>query len=354
MKKLPALAVGALVIGAAAYFHFRQAPAGAPPPVAVPVLAAHAATRDLPVVLSLVGRTEAYETVAMKSRVDGQVLSVPFAEGQHVKKGEVLVRLDPADFQARLRQAEAALTKARSDERRNADLRSKGFISAAQMVDVHTAAEAQAAVVDLARLQLDYTTLRAPFDGIVGARLVYPGTGIKTNDTTLAVVNRVRPLYATFTVPEKYLPALMTARKNKLVAEVTVPGSGKSFTGAVTFLDNGVDRTTGTLQAKVLLANDGEELLPGQYVNVNLVLDTLHDVVVIPSEAIQQGPNGSYAFIVKPDQTVEMRPLRQGPSYQGVTAITQGIARGETVVTDGQLRLTPGAKAQIKTTAAAH
>lgn len=353
MKKLSLLIFAVLAAGATLYSLYRPVAANDPALLAVPVLTARAETRDLPVVLNLSGRAEAYESVTLKSRVDGQVLTVPFTEGQHVKKGQLLVQLDPADFQARLHQAEAGLLKARSDERRYTDLRARGFVSEAQMVDVKAAAEAQAAAAELARLQLSYATIRAPFDGIIGARLVSPGTGVKTNDTALATVNRIRPLQVSFAVPEKYLADLLAARRDgTLKARLAVPGpGGESYQGEVRFLDNGVDRTTGTLQAKVLLDNGNEALLPGQFLNVSLTLKILGQAVTVPTEAIQQGQEGDYVFVVQPDQSVAVRPVTTGSGYQGITAISQGLSPGETVVTEGQLRLVPGARVQPQSAA---
>jgi multidrug efflux system membrane fusion protein len=328
-----------------------------PPPV--PVLMTKAAQRDVPLTLELTGRAEAFESVSLKARVDGQVQTVLFNEGRHVAQGEVLLRLDPADCEARLRQAEAALArdqaqfvKAQADVERAISLKAKGFVSDAAIDTARAAAsgaeatvKADQATLDLARLQLDYTTVRAPFDGIVGARLVFPGTAVKANDTTLAVVNRVRPIFVTFGVPEKYLPRLRTGMKGKGAdVTVSVPGDKTPISGSLRFLDNAVDATTGTVQMKAQLANDGERLSPGQFVDVSLGIETLAQAVTVPNEAIQQGPSGSYVYVVKADQTVELRKLTLAATQQGIAAIKEGLAAGETVVTDGQLRLVPGAK----------
>jgi multidrug efflux system membrane fusion protein len=323
---------------------------------------AHAERRDMPLTLEITGRTAAFESVTLKARVDGQVLAVPFAEGRHVRRGDILVRLDPADFQARLRQAEANLArdaaqsaKAQADVERYVALKARGFVSDEKVGEMRTAASAAAAAVhadqaavDLARLQLDYTTVRAPFDGVVGARLVYPGSAVKLSDTALAVVNRVRPLYVGFAVPEKYLPRLragLTAGQHGLRATIGLPGD-KTFSanGTVAFLDNAVDAATGTIQMKATLANDAETLTPGQFVNVSLLLDTLAAAVTVPAAAIQQGPAGAFLYVVKADGSVEMRKIRLAASQAGLAIVAEGLAAGETVVTDGQLRLTPGAK----------
>ena len=349
--------------GAAWYFTKNGMPAGGKKgqsPPAVPVKLATAAVRDVPLRLEFTGRTEAYETVTLKSRVDGQVQTVTFTEGQHLRQGDVLLRLDPADFQARLNQAEAnlaksqaQLAKARADVERYIALRLRGFVSEEKVGEMRTAAaaaesvaQADAAAVELSRLQLSYATIKAPFGGVVGAKLVFPGTAVKVNETALAVVNRVRPLYVGFAVPEKYLPQLqagMRSDKKSMKAAISLPG-GAAWEGDVRFLDNGVDVATGTIQLKAIVSNDDERLAPGQFVNVSLVLETLRDVVVIPAEAVQQGAEGSFLFVAKEDGSVEVRKIRVASVQKQVVIVAEGLAGGETVVTEGQLRLTAGAR----------
>jgi multidrug efflux system membrane fusion protein len=359
------LIVAVLAAGGAAAWYFTKAdtPAagkkGQTPP-AVPVKLAKAVIQDMPLRLEITGRTEAYETVTLKSRVDGQVLGVTFTEGQHVRQGDVLLRLDPADFQARLNQAEAnqaksqaQLAKARADVERYIALRAKGFVSEEKVSEMRTAAaateataRADAAAVELSRLQLSYATIKAPFAGVVGAKLVFPGAAVKVNETTLAVVNRVRPLYVGFAVPEKYLPLLkagMGSAKKSMKAAISLPDGG-AWEGEVRFLDNGVDVATGTIQLKAIVTNDDEKLAPGQFVGVSLVLDTLKDAVVIPAEAVQQGAGGSFLYVAKEDSTVEMRKIRTASVQKQFAIIAEGLAGGETVVTEGHLRLTPGAR----------
>jgi multidrug efflux system membrane fusion protein len=348
--------------GAAWYYSRTDAPAGkkgqASP--AVPVKLAKAVVRDMPLRLAITGRTEAYETVTLKSRVEGQVQAVVFTEGQHVRQGDVLLRLDPADFQARLNQAEANLArsqaqtaKARADVERYIALREKGFVSEEKVSEMRTAAaatestaKADAAAVELSRLQHSYTVVKAPFSGVVGAKLVFPGTAVKVNETALAVVNRVNPLYVGFAVPEKYLPQLQAAMRSggrSMKAAITLPGGAGSWQGDVRFIDNGVDIATGTIQLKAVVPNTDEKLAPGQFVGVSLVLDTLKDAVVIPAEAVQQGTGGSFLFVAKEDSTVEVRKIRVASIQQESAIVAEGLAAGETVVTEGHLRLTAGA-----------
>lgn len=361
---LLATAVLAAGGGASWYVAKSEAPAatkkgqGSP---AVPVKLAKAVVRDMPLRLDVTGRTEAYETVTLKSRIDGQVQSVAFTEGQHVRKGDVLLRLDPADFQARLNQAEANLAKsqaqfakARADVERYIALREKGFVSEEKVGEMRTsalaaesAARADAAAVELARLQHSYTVVKAPFAGVVGAKLVFPGTAVKVNETALAVVNRVRPLYVGFAVPEKYLPQLqagMRSAAKSMKAAIALPGGGDAWEGEVRFLDNSVDVATGTIQLKAVVPNADEKLAPGQFVGISLVLDTLKNAVAIPAEALQQGAEGSFVFVARQDNTVEVRKIRIASVQQLFALVAEGLAGGETVVTEGQLRLTAGAR----------
>jgi len=347
----------------------------APP---VPVTTAKAAERDMPVTLQVVGRGEAYESVVLKARVDGQVAAVLFSEGQHVKQGDVLIRLDPTDFAARLLQAqataardEALIAKTRSDTARYTALKERNFVSEEKVNDIRTneaAAganlRASQAAVELARLQLTYATIRAPFTGIVGARLVFPGSSVKINETNLAVVNRVRPLLVSFSVPEKYLPRLRTAMGSQatksasgklggMTVDVSLPSdSSQRYEGEVHFLDNAVDSATGTILMKAILPNTDEKLTPGQFLNVTLLLDTLRNAVTVPNEAVQQGADGNFIYVVKDDSSVEMRKIEVVAADAGLAAIGKGLKDGETVVTDGQLRLTPGVKIKAREAAA--
>ena len=365
MKKL-LLLLAVIAIGAGATYWLRigkeQPSVRTPPPV--PVMVAQVTIKDMPMILDIVGRAEAYESVTLKSRLDGQVAEVLFTEGQHVRQGEVLVRLDPSDFNARLQQAEAnlardqaQLAKAHIDVERYQALKSRGFVSAEKVNDMRTieaASEAtlhaDKAALELARLQLSYTNIRAPFAGVVGAKLVFPGTGLKFNDTVLAVVNRIRPLYVSFTVPERHLPRLRAAMKEgPLKVAVKLPGDdSQRFEGEARFLDNAVDAATGTIQIKAVLANQEEKLTPGQFVNVSLVLDKVANAQVVPTEAVQQGPEGNFVYVVKSDGGVEQRKIELLFTREGQAVISKGLQGGETVVTDGQLRLTPGVKVQAR------
>lgn len=363
------LLILALGIAAGAAYKYGGSPvkdgvAVKKPPPPTPVTVAQAVARDMPVVLEAVGRGEAYESVTLKARVDGQVLEVPFGEGQRVAKGDVLIRLDPADFKAKVAQAEANLArdqallkKARADVERYQALRAQGFVSEEKVAEVRAAADAGEATVqadraalELARLQLGYATLRAPFTGLVGDKRVHPGAAVKTNDTELVTLNRVQPLYVGFSVAERHIPALRASLAAKrLRVEVHVPGDrGQAHRGVIRFLDPVVDAATGTLRLKAELANANGTLAPGQFLDVVLVLDTLRDAVTIPAEAVQQGPDGPFVYVLKGEE-VGMRKVALGPVRDGIAVIAQGLAVGETVVTDGHSRLVPGGKVKIRT-----
>ena len=336
-----------------------------PPPV--PITATSAVLRDIPETLRVVGRSEAFESVTVKSRVDGQVAEVLFTEGQHVKQGDVLIRLDPTDFSARLQQAqataardEALVAKSRADTQRYATLKERNFVSEEKVNDIRTneataAANLRAskATVEVARLQLSYATIRAPITGIVGARLVFPGSAVKANDVALAVINRVRPLLVSFSVPEKHLSQIRAVRRDGVLnVDITEPSNASQhFEGTVRFVDNTVDVSTGTILLKAELPNQDETLMPGQFLNVSLVLGTLKQAVSVPSNAVQQGSEGSYLYVIKKGRA-DLRPVETLASHDGFTAVRGEVQAGDIIVTDGHLRLTPGARAKIRDDAA--
>lgn len=334
-----------------------------PEPPPVPVKTAQSVERDIPVTLSVVGRAEAYESVSLKSRIDGQVAAVLFTEGQRVTQGQELIRLDPTDFATRLQQAEATvardaalLAKTRADTVRYVALKDRNFVSEEKVNDIRTNEAAASAnlrasqaAAQVARLQLSYTSIRAPFSGIVGARLVFPGSSVKINDTTLAIVNRVRPLLVSFSVPEKHLPRLRSAmqstdgKSSGMKVGISLPAdNSRHYEGEAYFLDNAVDSVTGTILMKAVLPNHDETLTPGQFLKLTLLLETLDKAVTIPDEAVQQGADGIFVYVVKDDKRVEMRRIKAATSDGGVTAISEGLKAGERVVTDGHLRLAPG------------
>ena len=343
------------------------AAAPAPAPRAVPVVLAAVETHDVPLRLRAVGRVEAYSTVTLRSRVDGQVLTVGYQAGQHVTRGQVMATLDSRALQAQVAQAEAAVArdnaqylKARSDVERYAGLVAKGFVSAAQLeayrataAQLEATMQASQAALELARTQLSYTTVRAPIDGVAGAVLTQPGNIVRANDTSLVVINQVQPIYATFSVPESQLPEVRASLDRAATVPVIARVPGASATdaerrGELAFIDNAVDPATGTIQLKARFANKDEMLTPGQFVEVTLTLRTLDDVLTVPAEAVQTGPDGSFVWVARPDRTVEMRKVRTLSVGESRLVVQQGLADGERVVTDGQLRLVPGARYEAR------
>jgi multidrug efflux system membrane fusion protein len=236
-------------------------------------------------------------------------------------------------------------------------LRQSGFVSDEKVSDLRAALQAadaallaDKAATELARLQLGYTVIRAPIDGVVGAKLVFPGSAIKVNDTALAVINQVQPLHIGFSVPEKYLPRLRAALgKGALNVQVAVNNDwAHAIAAPVVFIDNAVDGGTGTIQLKARAGNENEALTPGQYVAVRVPLGLWQNAATLPAEAIQQGPQGAYVVLVKQDKGIEQRKVSLADSREGIAVVTQGLQGGETVVTDGHLRLTPKSKVSIR------
>ena len=333
-------------------------------PAALPVTVAAARLGSVSDRLDAVASVEPYETVSLKAQASGQIVAVRFAEGRDVRAGDLLFQIDPRPYRAALAQAEATLARdeaqaqnAEADARRAESLFGQGVLSNGQHEQMASAARAtratvaaDAAAVENARLSLAYTEIRAPIAGRTGSVLVHEGNVVKAVDgSPLVVINRVDPIYVSFAVPEKKLGAIRAAQSRHalgveaLVAgEMTVPG------GTVTFLDNQVDAQSGTIRLKATFPNKEGRLWPGQFVTARLTLGQRDGVVVIPSAAVQTGQQGSYAFVVKPDQTVEQRELVAEPAGEAGTIVSRGVAAGETVVVDGQLGLVAGARVQAR------
>lgn len=367
-RLLAGIACGAILAGVLFAFkggelHAQLAkPARAAP--AIPVSVAMVAQQTVPFRIRAIGNVEAYSTVALKSRVDGQIIEVNFREGQKVGKGAVLFRIDPRPFEATLRQAEANLLRdtgqrdqARSQERRYQELLQKNFVSKEAYAQIRTNAEtaeavalASKAAVDNARLQLEYCTIRSPLDGYVGRVMLQLGNMVKANDTSpLVVINQVQPIYANFAVPEQFLSAIREYRaKGPLAVEAQAPDSGRAAAvGTLSFIDNTVDSATGTIKLKAVFPNKDNALWPGQFINTSLTLYEQKDALVIPSQAVQTGPNGQYAYVIMPNMSAEVRKVELSRVDGDNAIVAKGLAKGETVVVKGQLRLTPGAKVRI-------
>ncbi|TMB73929.1 MAG: efflux RND transporter periplasmic adaptor subunit [Deltaproteobacteria bacterium] len=317
---------------------------------AIPVLVAIAAQKSVPVQVRAVGNVEAYSTVSIKSQVTGVLMKAHFKEGQNVKQGQLLFTIDPRPLEATLKQAEATLARdsaqlqnAREQARRYADLVKKQYVSQEQYDKIRADADAAEAVVQAdhagvenAKVQLSYCYIYSPLDGQVGSLLVNEGNLVRVNDgTPLVVINQLTPVNVTFSVPEQNLVDIK-------------PDEGRPEEGSLTFVDNAVDRSTGTIKLKAEFSNKERRLWPGQYINVALTLSTQADAVVIPSEAVQVGPEGQQVFVVKADKRVEVRPVTVARTNEGEAIIAKGLQPGEQVVREGQFLLGPGARVDIK------
>jgi membrane fusion protein, multidrug efflux system len=373
------LALGVVLLVAAGLYYARpfgtSEPAQAARPEggaarALPVLAAEVMTRSMPVEISTIGNVQPIASVAVKPRIDGQIVKVAVKDGQDVKTGDVLFLLDSRQAQAALEQALATLQRdhaqldnARRELARLTPLGKKDFASKQQLDTAQTgvdAAEATVkadqAAVENAQVQLSYTTIRAPIDGRLGTIAFKLGNIVRTGDSSpLVTLNQLHPIYVAFSVAERYLAELQRAMAaGPLPVTATIPGrQGAAAQGQVSYLENMIDSESGTLSVKATFANQDETLWPGQFVNVVVQLRLEPDALVVPSQAVQQGQSGGYVYVIKPDDTVELRPVTIDRTIGGDTVIASGVAAGERVVTDGQMRLIPGARVEVQKPAAA-
>ena len=331
---------------------------GMPPAYSAPVTTARAALATVPVQVHAIGNVEAYSTVSVKAQVAARIEKAYFTEGQDVRKGDLLFKLDRRPFDTALQQAEANLAKdqaqlenAKTEAERYTTLFQEGIVSKEQYDSMRTNADAvgasvraDKAAIDKAQIDLSYCTIEAPIDGRTGALLVHPGNLVKDNDAALVVLNQIHPIYVTFSVPEQHLADIKKYRaEGPLKVEAIIPNQEQNpAKGVLTFIDNAVDSTTGTIKLKATFENPDNRLWPGQFVNVALTLRTQPNAVVVPSQAVQTGQTGQYVFVVNQDMTAEYRPVVVGSSAAGETVIQKGLAAGETLVTDGQLRIVPG------------
>lgn len=349
----------------------KAAPAAVKPPV--PVIVAGAETRRLPLRIDGVGNAEPISSIAVKSRLDGQVIQVGFHDGDVVRKGQLLFEIDARPARAQLVQAEANLARdealvqrARQQDARYKDLVDKGFISPDAYQQYKTnldtalaAAAADRAAIESSRLQVEYASIRAPIDGQVGKTLIAAGNLVKANDTVaLVTINQVTPIYVSFAVPESRLDAIRAAQHAGPVAVEVRPGEGggAAIGGRLAFVDNAVDATTGTVRLRALLDNRDGRLWPGEFVHAAVLLAADHDVVVVPASALQSGPAGAYLYAVEGDagnRRVRLQPVEVERIDGELALIGKGLASGEQVVTDGQSRLVPAAAVTVKTGAAA-
>ena len=358
------LAVAAACLTAAALGCERKQPP--PRAEAVPVTAATVARQDVPLEVRAVGHVEPYSSVSIKARVGGQVTKVGFREGQDVRQGDLLFQIDPRPYAATLAQTQAQLERDRAimknaeeEARRYAALVQKDYVTKEQYdATLSNAAAMQASVkadeanVENARLQLSYCAVTAPIPGRTGAVLVYAGNTVKGNDDNpLVVLNQIQPIYVSFAVPESSLALIRQHVRagQKLVVAASQSGNpSNAQTGELTFFNNTVDPTTGTILLKATFPNRNEVLWPGEYIDVLLTLATEPNAIVVPSQAVQTGQSGQYVYVVKNDLTVESRPVVVSRTRGSLAVVAKGLRSGERVVTDGQLRLSPGARVEIK------
>jgi len=332
---------------------------------AVPVTVATVIQKSMPVQLTATGTVEAYATVSIRAQVGGVITKVSFTQGQDVKQGDPLFTIDPRPLEAALKQAEANLQRdtaqlqnSREQARRYAELVKKQYVSQEQFDQIKTNADALESVVDAdkaavenAKVQLSYCYIFAPVDGRTGSLQLNQGNLVRTNDATpLVVINQVNPIYVTFSLPEGNLPEIKArmAQSSLKVLAILPQSPDNPEQGNLTFVDNAVDATTGTIKFKGTFANAGRRLWPGQFVKVLLNLSEQPNAVVIPFQAIQSGQDTQLVFVVKPDRTVEVRPVVVSRTLNGEAVVDKGLKPGETIVTDGQFLLSQGTRVQIK------
>jgi multidrug efflux system membrane fusion protein len=340
---------------------FAQSPA--PAGGGVPVTVTHPVKRDVPIFLTGLGSVAALKTVLIRSRVDGTLNSVGFTEGDEVKKGDVLAQIDPRPYQAALDQAlakkasdEAQLGNARNDLNRYSQLARNQF-AAQQQVDTQrtTVAQAEAnikadaAMVEAAQLNLDYSRITAPFDGRVGLRQTDPGNFVRAADTSgigIVTLSQIRPISMTFTVPQDNVPTITAAMsRGKLKVEAYSADDKTHLSdGELLTIDNAIDTTTGTIKVKATFPNTDNQLWPGQFVNARLLVGMRTGALTVPTQAVQRGPNGLYVYVVKPDQTVALTPVEMVQDTGTFAVISKGLTGGETVVLSGQSRLSNGTR----------
>ncbi len=334
----------------------------------MPVLAKAAEKRDVPLQVTAIGSVEPFSAVAVRSQVAGEVSEVHFREGQNVRKGDLLFTIDPRPFEAALRQAESALARDRAqaanaseEARRYESLAEKGYVSRQEYDRLRTSAAALEAVVradeaavEHARLQLAYTAIRSPLSGRTGAVQVQAGNVVKASEAVLVTINQIAPVQVAFSVPEQELAEVRKrAASGRLRVEAApAGGTARPLAGSLAFIDNKVNTQTGTILLKATFPNRDGALWPGQFVDVVVVLATERDRTVVPRSAVQTGQQGRYVYVIKDDGTAELRTVEVARSFGDQAVIGKGVAPGETVVTEGQLRLVPGAKVEIKPSAA--
>jgi multidrug efflux system membrane fusion protein len=359
-------AIGVIVVGAGGWYliHHFTAQKAPPPQAVVPVTPGTVTVKDVPVYVRGLGTVQAFNTVMIKSRVDGPITQVLFTEGQEVKAGDPLFQIDPRPYQALLEQAQANLQKDQSqlqgaqlDLTRFGKLLEPGFQTRQSFDDqkatvgqIQGSAKADQALIDSSQLNLDYANIRSPITGRTGARLVDLGNFIQAAAATnLVTVTQMKPIFVTFTVPQDNLDQI---RQNQMQTPLTVVAYAADdktvlAQGKLTLINNQVDTTTGTIQLKATFDNEDERLWPGEFINARLIVSVKKNALTVPSQTVMQGPNGAYAYTIKPDKTVQRQAVDVALTQDGESVVEKGLAATDSIVVDGQYRLTQGTK--IKT-----
>jgi multidrug efflux system membrane fusion protein len=347
---------------AAAQTPAAKGPAAQPP--GVPVTGGTVAVSDVPIILNGIGSVQASHLVTIKSRVDGQIVSAEFAEGQQVTAGTTLYQIDPRPFESTLEQAlankrkdEAQLVNVEADLARWAELAALGIKSRqtydqakAQAEQLRASIAGDEAQIAMARLTLSYATIRAPVHGRLGARLVDAGNMVRAAEGVgLVTIAQIQPVQVSFTVPQEHQHKVREKQARAPLEVIAYGGDGKTLlaTGKLTLIDNTIDQATGTLRLKATFANADERLWPGEFVNVRLVLNIRRGVATVPAQTVQDGPTGHYAYVIKDDNTVERRKVEVAAVQDGLAVVSKGLAAGEKIVVEGQYRLTQGARVRL-------
>jgi len=366
------LLLGLVGGGAFAYQNLKLGPAESkaqakPAPRPVPVVVALVQKKPAPVRVETIGSVQPLATVVVKSRIDGQINKVHIKDGQDVKAGDVLFTLDSRAIEAQLRQAEALVVKdraqlvnAKREADRQSELATKNYAAASKVDEVRTqvatleaSIRSDEAAAENLKVQLSYSTISSPISGRAGAIALKDGNTVKANDTiTLVTINQVHPIYVSFSVPQIQLAEIREAMKaGSIEARVQPIGQSEDAhdKGTLAFIDNQIDIATGTVNLKAVFDNKRDVLWPGQFVNVRLTLRVDPNAIVVPQAAVQIGQGGPYVYVIKPDNTAEARRVKVVRTVAGETVVGEGLSEGEQVVVDGQLRLTTGAKVELKT-----
>lgn len=340
-----------------------SAPAPAPASPGIPVMASKVERMDVPIVLAGLGTVQAYNSVLVRSRVDGQIMRINFSEGKDVHAGDVLLEIDPAPFQAALAQAQAnklkdqaQLDNARLDLDRAVHLVQRGATTAQQLdtqralvAQLEASVKADQAMIDSAQVQLDYSKIRAPIAGRAGTRLVDAGNIVRTTDNTgIVTINQIQPIFVDFSLPADSLAQIRAQSKDGDI-EVTARDSGgrNLAVGKLTVVDNQINPATGTINYKATFDNADEALWPGQFVNVDVQIEIRHNVVAVPVRAVQYGPDGPYSFVIGADRVAQKRQIKTSAVSGASAIIDEGLAPGDLVVTDGQYRIEAGSVVEV-------